>query len=131
MRTPFKAVAAGAILMLGLTGARSIEGWTVASPPPGTVALPAIATPDMQIEGAQVKVCMQAGAPPQTYPFISRVCRPDAPTCTVFVGVPRHDGIRLQEYDLANPPLVVATDDICTQPSHPVNGILGVTPPAR
>lgn len=125
MSNIIKALGAGLALILTLTGARAIDGWTVASPPPGTVALPAIATPEMQIDGAQVKVCMQAGARPQTYPFISRVCRPDAPTCTIFVGIPRHDDIRLQEYDLANPPLVVATDDICTQPSHPANGVLG------
>ena len=129
MANTIKTLSVGLVLMLGLSGARAVEDWTVASPPPGTVALPAIATPDLPIAGERVKVCMQAGARPQTYPFISRVCRDGAPTCTVFIGVPRHDDIRLQDYDLANPPLVVTTDDVCAQPSHPMNGVLGRTPP--
>jgi|GEM_PF-7070412 len=126
-----KALGAGLLLMLSLAGARSAPEWTVASPPPGTVALPAIATPDLLTDGEQVKVCVQAGMRPRTYPVISRQCWAGAPTCTVFVGFPREDVIRLQEYDLANPPVVVATDDVCTQPSHPANGVLGRTPPQR
>ena len=124
-----KITGAGLLLLLGLVAARSEPEWSVASPPPGTVALPAIATLDMPTEGERVNICMQAGTRPQTYSVISRVCRTGAPTCTVFVGVPTHDEIRLQEYDLANPPVVVATDEVCAQPSHPMTGVLGRTPP--
>lgn len=125
-------VGAGLLVLLCAGGSRSAQEWTIASPPPGTVALPAIALPEAPMDADRVKVCIQAGIPPRTYPLISsRSCRANAPTCTVFVAVPAHDTIRLQEYDLGNPPLVVATDDVCTQPSRPMTGVLGRTLPER
>ncbi|MDQ8028108.1 MAG: hypothetical protein REJ23_05240 [Brevundimonas sp.] len=123
-----KTLALGAVLLCSLSGARGVEEPSIWAPPPGTVAIPAIVARDLPTPGDQVKVCMQAGVRPQTYPLIGRGCRDGAQTCTVFVGVHSHDHVRLQEYDAANPPVVVATDDICTQPSRPAAGVLGWTP---
>ncbi len=125
-------VAIGAMLLLCLSGAAAPQDWTIAAPPPGTVALPALVARDLPtISGGQVKVCMQAGTRPQTYTLISRGCWNDADTCTAFVGVPSHDDIRLMEYDASNPPVVVTTDDICTVPGRSTNGVLGAAPRHR
>ena len=118
MHNSLATASVGLMILLGLGAARSEPEWTIASPPPGTVALPALASRSIRTDGEQVRVCMQAGARPQSYALISRACWDGAETCTVFVGVPAHDFIRLQEYDAGAPPVVVAVDEICTQPAH-------------
>ena len=129
MHNSLVTASAGLMILLGLGAARSEPEWTVASPPPGTVALPVASSRALSADADVLNVCTDAGLRPRAYPVLSRTCWDGAAECTVFVAFPVSDDIRIQEYDARNPPVAVATDDVCTAPVRPVAGILPRTPP--
>ena len=114
-------LAVGAGGLAGLMGFRSADdplSWPEAPPPAGTTPIPVLSLSPTPLAVKEVKVCTADREPPRSYPVLSESCWRGDEHCTLFIAMPTHDYIRIQEYDAANPPVVVHSDDVCTRPAH-------------
>lgn len=102
--------------------------WPNVPPPEGTAAIPVVVPKDLLGDGKHLLVCTYAGGRPRTWEVLTRGCRDQADYCTVFAAAPLHDVMAFVEYDVGKPPVAVATDDVCTAPSHPMTGVLQQRP---
>lgn len=99
--------------------------WPNAPPPEGTAAIPVMVHKDLPSDAKHLLVCTYAGGSPRRWEVLTRGCRDEADYCTVFAAAPLHDVMAFAEYDAGQPPVAVATNDVCTAPVHPMTGVLG------
>lgn len=119
------AAVAFAVTCATAVAAASALNWPSSRAPEGTVAIPVLSHRSSPTGAKTLQVCMTAGERPQIYQVLSEVCWAGADHCTVFVAIPARDYVRLREFDVANPPVVSATNEVCESPIRPNAGVLG------
>lgn len=106
---------------------RTLEqsSWPHVPAPEGTAVIPVRVSKAFPEDATHLKVCTYAGGRPQTWQVLTRGCYHGADYCTVFVAAPLHDVMAFIDYDVGNPPVAVASDDVCTEPRRNFTRTLG------